>query len=475
MRQSIVLALVFVATVATGACGKTELLLEVDRRNITAGGIDYAVITATFGRSGEVVAGETLHFETTAGSFNEQDPDQQEADVATDARGRAQIKLFSSPGPDTATVTVTHENASSDTTTAQSITIRFGEPSGSDLPLGDSVRLVCDAANIGALRHPVPDIRVRCTLNAQTVDGRTIPLSALNPLLFAEAGTLVKEPDELDGTLTLVYTPKGGSASPADVKPATALGEPEMRGAGNKTLNPRDGLVTLMAVVTAQEPFSDDNGNGTYDEGEDFIDTPEPFLDVDDDGKRDPDERFVDVDGNGQWDDGNDTWDQEAAMMAMYKVLWTGPLWNDPSKSSKYRSRVLSGEATSTLSITVLAIAVDKNLNPIAGFPDNADELQWTVDGSGVTAASATEVAVKNSYGFEFDKTKDQEVDRWVPLGQTFSPEPYRLELRAQPEDESLNAVISAELFVSPGPRGADDYIDQISERIEETLPLAAR
>lgn len=464
------LAIALAGAAALAGCGSNELLLQADRQNITAGGIDYAVITAVFGKGGNTVAGQTLHFETTAGSFSEQDPDLQEVDISTDATGQAQIQLFSSASPGTATVTVTHEDLNSDITTVASVSVRFGKPTGNTIPLAESVRLVCDAANIGALRRPVPDLRVTCSLNAQTADGRTIPLSALDPMLFAEAGTLLKERDEFDDKLTLVYTPKGGNAAPKDVKPVAAIREPSVTVAG-KVHNPRDGLVTLLAVVTAQEQFQDDNGNGVYDDGEPFIDSPEPFLDEDDDGQRDEGERFVDVDHNGQWDAGNGIWDREARVMAIYKILWTGPLANDITGSNEASSHIVAQQRT-PLTVTVQALAIDENINPVAGFPANYDQLEWSVEGTGVEPGSPTEVPVKNSYGFDFDRTAATEVERWRPLGNSFKPEPFLLELRAQSGDTTLSAVVSAQLVVSPGPRGPDDFLDQITERIEYTLPI---
>ena len=69
--------------------------------------------------------------------------------------------------------------------------------------------------------------------------------------------------------------------------------------------NPRDGWVTITAIVQGEETFFDANGNGFYDIGEEFIDTPgEPFVDADDNGLYTTPETFVDLNQNGIYDFG---------------------------------------------------------------------------------------------------------------------------------------------------------------------------
>lgn len=64
--------------------------------------------------------------------------------------------------------------------------------------------------------------------------------------------------------------------------------------------NPREAnhRVTVMAFVTGEESFQDENGNGHYDAGEDFGDIGEVFVDADEDGAYDAGEDFVDFDGS---------------------------------------------------------------------------------------------------------------------------------------------------------------------------------
>lgn len=91
-----------------------------------------------------------------------------------------------------------------------------------------------------------------------------------------------------------------------------------------RTNNPRDNLVTLVAVVDGAEAFADSNDNGTFDPGETFIDLTEPFIDADDDGTRGGDEPFIDVNQNGQWDAKNGLWDAHTRVWVQERILWTG-------------------------------------------------------------------------------------------------------------------------------------------------------
>ncbi|MBJ6765731.1 hypothetical protein JGU66_33675 [Myxococcaceae bacterium JPH2] len=91
-----------------------------------------------------------------------------------------------------------------------------------------------------------------------------------------------------------------------------------------KVNNPRDNLVSLIAITSGEEQFYDDNNNGQYDQGEAFEDTTEPFVDSNDNGTWDPSERFVDTDGNGRWDGKNGKYDSNTTIWVQERILWTG-------------------------------------------------------------------------------------------------------------------------------------------------------
>lgn len=88
--------------------------------------------------------------------------------------------------------------------------------------------------------------------------------------------------------------------------------------------NPRDNLVTLIAVTSGEEGFTDFNNNGVYDPGEPFDDLTEPFVDMDDSGTWEDGEPFIDINGNGQWDGKNGMWDSNTLIWVEEKIIWTG-------------------------------------------------------------------------------------------------------------------------------------------------------
>ncbi|HEX8440611.1 hypothetical protein [Archangium sp.] len=90
------------------------------------------------------------------------------------------------------------------------------------------------------------------------------------------------------------------------------------------TNNPRDNLVSMIAVTTGEEAFDDLNNNGTREESEPFVDLTEPFVDNNDSGTWDKGERYVDANGNGVWDGKNGRYDATTLIWVQERILWTG-------------------------------------------------------------------------------------------------------------------------------------------------------
>jgi hypothetical protein len=88
--------------------------------------------------------------------------------------------------------------------------------------------------------------------------------------------------------------------------------------------NPRDNLVSMIAVTSGEEAFDDRNNNGTWDTGESFVDLTEPFVDNNDNGTWDAGERYVDANGNGVWDGKNGMFDPVTLIWVQERILWTG-------------------------------------------------------------------------------------------------------------------------------------------------------
>ncbi|MFN7132561.1 MAG: hypothetical protein ACK4N5_10800 [Myxococcales bacterium] len=211
--------------------------------------------------------------------------------------------------------------------------------------------VICDERSIGAAF----DQTMSCT--ALVADRNTQKLTGVQVTFMTEAGSItpVATTDSL-GNAVAEY--KTQEPYPADVTPANAtdyakfetnprlppeqrevvppwLKNPEDNGSEpswqcnpGKVCNPRDGLVTLIAVTAGEEEWSDTNQNGVWDDGEAFVDLPEPFVDINDNTKydaNDPVERdlYIDANKNGQWDDKNGQWDGTTLIWKSYKFVWT--------------------------------------------------------------------------------------------------------------------------------------------------------
>jgi hypothetical protein len=105
-------------------------------------------------------------------------------------------------------------------------------------------------------------------------------------------------------------------------------------GSGRFENNPRDNLVSMIAVTSGEEGFTDTNNNGQFDQGEDFDDLTEPFVDNNDNGTWDANERFIDVNGNREWNGKNGKWDANTLIWKQERLLWTGyPIREDTLKT----------------------------------------------------------------------------------------------------------------------------------------------
>jgi hypothetical protein len=68
------------------------------------------------------------------------------------------------------------------------------------------------------------------------------------------------------------------------------------------TGDPRPGRATILATAIGEESFTDTNGNGSFDNGENFADLPERFLDENENDTRDPTEPIYDFNNNSAYD-----------------------------------------------------------------------------------------------------------------------------------------------------------------------------
>jgi hypothetical protein len=131
----------------------------------------------------------------------------------------------------------------------------------------------------------------------------------------------------------LITTPGEGQALPAwfeltlrgnGAVPEPSRADPLHLAAG--VLNPRDNLVSLVAVVRGDEAFTDSNGDGVWEAGEAFEDLAEPWLDNNDNGAHDDDEPFIDANGDGVWTPGDGTWSHDTLIWKQTGVVWLGAI-----------------------------------------------------------------------------------------------------------------------------------------------------
>jgi hypothetical protein len=279
-----------------------------------------------------------------------------DADGATDASGRVGVLLHS--GRRFAVLTM-HATATAGTVTRDlevgGFTVVGAKPTGARFSLD------CRPYNVPAMtvhdclysRYKGADRYVSCTatmgdrhgnmvavptlVSFQTEAGLITP-AALSPA-FDEGGDGSNLGDAI-GVLD-VY----GGPLPLDVAPKAGEASNDLDfGCGLRTANPRDGLVTVVAMVRGEEGFVDLDLDGQYDPGEPFIDQGEPFLDEDDDGVRDPGEWFLDVNGDGLYTGPNGVWDADTVLWTQARVLYTGyPAYGRNASGYERFTRVYDG------------------------------------------------------------------------------------------------------------------------------------
>ncbi len=161
------------------------------------------------------------------------------------------------------------------------------------------------------------------------MDAANHPIANASVQTLAEAGTLSWARDNA-AVQEFVYTVRPDDPPPKDVSPFDGngkelevcpaacnagpfsagcnTGEPCYTDSSGVTHNPRDGIATLIAAVPGVKGF-DNQG--------------EPFVDVNDNGVRDPGEPFIDHNGNGKYD-GPDGSLKDHMVWKSFRMIWSG-------------------------------------------------------------------------------------------------------------------------------------------------------
>lgn len=164
---------------------------------------------------------------------------------------------------------------------------------------------------------------------------------AIDAVATTKAFDFANPNDPTEGTATVTFTSDmGNGMQPADVDPLVAnpaqhpwprAAEPS-RVDGFLTRNPRDQLVTIIAMTQGEEAFVDSNHNGILDANEVFYDLGDPFIDANDDGVYDQiytggpwETRFcTDLSNCATYHPPNGQWDSQALIWVPTWVVFSG-------------------------------------------------------------------------------------------------------------------------------------------------------
>jgi hypothetical protein len=153
---------------------------------------------------------------------------------------------------------------------------------------------------------------------AITASAMTKPFDVENPA----------DPEE--GSLTVTFSSDiAGGFGPVVTTPfaadATQYPRPRSAEPFQGSANPRDQLVTIIAMVRGEEAFVDGNLNGQYDSGELFVDQGDPFIDANDDNAYDPvtEPRFCGGASCAAYNLPNGVWDSDRTIWAPTWVVFT--------------------------------------------------------------------------------------------------------------------------------------------------------
>ncbi len=457
LRSLAIWGIAMVALVGCDALAAPKLTLSTDRTTIAAGGNEYADITATVLVKNAPAVGVEVYFETETGSFSTTE-EVTSILVATDSDGLAVVQLYAPVEQGQSQVTATYDDEESGLEAIDRVTIIFGPPQAGNLPVDGQFQLECRHLNVGALRNPKPDIQVPCNLTALTVGGDVLSVESMNVFYLMEAGTLATVYDE--ETYNVLYSVQGGNSGPVDVEPVS--GEPSRVGSLGEEYNPRDGVVTLLAITAGTEAWTDINDNGERDSDEPFDDIGEPFLDVDDNGSYDVGEDYWDTNQDGEWTGPNGQFDADTMISAQAKIIWTGELLQ-ASDAARIEtdpvSTILSNGGHMTLEVWLL----DKHMNPLAAFLGAGDTLSFDESSYNLEFTPDYEVLLDERLGMRFDDNTGGIMEFYGNGGCSQNAGCYQVIVTdgsTTAEDPPLPFTITTTVSTTPGPR-ITDWLDQ--------------
>jgi hypothetical protein len=172
--------------------------------------------------------------------------------------------------------------------------------------------------------------------------------------------------DPEEGSVTVTFSSDiAGGFGPVETTPfaadATQYPIPRAAEPSQGSANPRDQLVTIIAMVRGEEAFVDGNLNGQYDSGELFVDQGDPFIDANDNNAYDPvtEPRFCGGASCAAYNPPNGVWDSDRTIWAPTWVVFTdvgGPIFTpaSPLGCADYADNNASNPSLLSSSVRVL-------------------------------------------------------------------------------------------------------------------------
>lgn len=246
----------------------------------------------------------------------------QTVDVVTDAMGVASARVESGVTLGVFTVVATV----SPTIQAKSPAIGVRGVT----PANRGFKIQCDLKNLPAYVDSLPPRPLKTNCAVTLIDRFNNPVGKPTTInLKVEAGAIAS---------SVQSTPFNGTGANPDEGKATvefntvgtfpAVDVPALPGEATAgSANQRDALVTVLAYVAGEEAFDDNNSNGKWDAGENFIDQGEPFVDANDNNQWDAGEFYADVaPTNGKYDPPNGVWDKQTTIWTTTYILYSGTM-----------------------------------------------------------------------------------------------------------------------------------------------------
>jgi hypothetical protein len=287
-------------------------------------------------------------------------------------------------------------------------------------PSNRAFTLQCARVNLSAYNAPAPPrpIQINCQVglsdryNNPVGTGTTVALKSEAGTVPNTVATTAFSPGGAnEGRGVFAFLTDQGKFPADDVRPLDAdpnqfpfplEAEPSWND-GPLVQNPRDGLVTIIAYVQGEEDFRDNNNNGTWDPGEQFIDQAEPFVDSNDNNVWDTGEITIDANNNGVWDGPDGVWNSTAQIWTETRVLYTGAAFGQESRISATTRLGAASSYGVVMTGTTMSLNVytpDRRLNRVTSGASVTARLVPSTRGS-VMLMSNTNL---DGYGFDIER-----------------------------------------------------------------------